>query len=144
MSAQLADPRFSLAHSAECICKGRLACFERNPTHSLPYAKAAQEAAFEALERNELDDLAHHLIGRWNVGMLGLNFIVRPIVRAVFGANHEPASWEWAERSYKRALQLRPDRLIHKVELARVYAKTNRKGQAVSLLLVRIVLGTER
>jgi hypothetical protein len=140
MSAQQADAHFSLAYSAECICKGRLACFERNPTHSLPHAKAAQEAAFRALERNELDDLAHHLIGRWNVGMVNLNFIVRPIIRAVFGANHEAATWQWAEESYSRALTLRPDRLIHKVELARVHAKTGRTDKAISLIRVCMLL----
>lgn len=135
--AQRADPAFSLAHSVECICRGRLAEHERSPTRVLQHAKDAQTAVFRALECDADDDLAHHLIGRFNAGMATLNFMVRGVVKCVFGSDFRPGTLANAEESYLRAIALRPDRLVHKVELARVYSMTNRKDEAVALLPVR-------
>lgn len=132
--AQASDPALSLAHCAECISKGRLATFEPNPRRKLQLAKEAQEAAYAALERDTADDIAHHLIGRWNVGMAGLNVFVRACIRYVFGTEFRPGTMEDALRCYEAAKALRPDRIIHRVELARCYEHFGQRDRALTEL----------
>jgi hypothetical protein len=134
--SQLADESFSLAHAAECICKGRLATFERNPKRILTLAKEAQEAAYRAIKCNSDDDIAHHLIGRWHIGMAELNFVVKQFIKYVFGTQFRPGTLEGAREAYETAVRLRPDRLIHKVELARCLVAMQQTEEAMQLLLV--------
>ena len=123
--------------SAESIGKGRKALFEAGPRAKLLLAKQAQEAAYRALELNHKDDVAHHLIGRWNVGMAGLNFFVKACIKYVFGTNFRSGTMADALKCYEAAVSLRPDRIIHRVELARCYEHFGRREEAVSELRVR-------
>jgi tetratricopeptide (TPR) repeat protein len=135
-AAQAADSGYSLAHSAECISKGRLASFERNPKRMLELAKEAQEAAYRALECNAEDDIAHHLMGRWHVGMATLNVIVRQCIKYVFGTEFRPGTMEGALKSYRSAVAIRPDRVIHRIELARCLVAFGYKDEALRELKV--------
>ena len=136
--AQAADDSFALAHCAECICKGRLATFEQmKPRRMLQLAKEAQEAAYGALARDAEDDIAHHLIGRWNRGMASLNWAQRQLVKLIFGDKYRPGTVESALTWYEEAARLRPDRLIHKVEAAHCLAALKRSEEAINLLHVR-------
>lgn len=135
--AQAADGRYAPAHCAECVCKGRLAEFEERVKVKLALAKEAQDAAYRALERDQNDDFAHHLIGRWNKGMADLNFLVKQVIKHVFGTEFRPGTNEGARAAYEEAVRLRPDRLVHKVELARVLADMGQKQAAAALIQVR-------
>jgi hypothetical protein len=135
--AQAADARLSLAHAAECICKGRLAEVEPSWKAKLTLAKEAQEAAYRAIELDANDDLAHHLIGRWHFGMANLNYFAKVLIKHVFGTEFRPGTLEGARASYEAAIALRPDRIIHKVALAQCLASLGCKAEAIALVQVR-------
>lgn len=134
--AQKLDSSYSLAWSAECIGKGRLATFERNPKRILQLAKEAQEAAYKALEADSHDDVAHHLMGRWHVGMASLNAVVRTLIKYVFGTEFRPGTMAQALECYQQAATLRPDRVIHRVELAKTLLQFAQEEDAIRELKV--------
>lgn len=121
---------------AECIAKGRLATLHRNPVHVLELAKEAQGAAVRALKCDSEDDIAHHLMGRFNFGMASLNTVVRHLVSMVFGADFRSGTLLDALSCYQQSVLLRPDRVIHRVELGRVLVALGRLEDATSQLQV--------
>ena len=135
--AQAADPTFSLAHAAECISKGRLAEHDGGPKAKLKLGKEAQEAAYRALACDSDDDIAHHLIGRWNKMMADLPFVIKQCIKHVFGTELRPGTVANARAAYETAQRLRPDRPIHKIELARCHAAVGEKDAAIALIQVR-------
>eukprot|EP00892_Ulva_mutabilis_P000984 jgi/Ulvmu1/10887/UM007_0063.1 len=142
-AAQKVDSTYSLAWSAECISKGRLATFERNPKRILQLAKEAQEAAYKALEADSHDDIAHHLMGRWHVGMSSLNAVVRTLIKYVFGTEFRPGTMAQALECYQRAASLRPDRVIHRVELAKTFLEFAQEEDAIRELKAAFELPME-
>lgn len=120
-----------------CISKGRLGLFVDNRT-KVRLAKEAREAAFLALERGPDNDIAHHLMGRWHHEMSKLNVVVRAIVRMMYGTALMPGTREDALKSYRKAMELAPNRLIHKVEAGRVLSELGDKSRAKELLLAAL------
>lgn len=116
-------------HMAICVAKGRLGLFMDNKT-KVRLAKEAQEAAQLAIEVGPDNDVAHHLMGRWHYEMSKLNVVVRTIVRVMYGTQLSSGSKEEALKSYKKAIELAPDRLIHFVEAGRVLAELGLKDEA--------------
>jgi tetratricopeptide (TPR) repeat protein len=138
-AAALADRAIALSplspagHLASCVSRGRLALFSDNRT-KVRLAKDARDAAERALELDPQDDLAHHLSGRWHFEMAQLNFVVRSLVRLVYGADLQPGTYGEAADAYVRAVRLNPSKLIHRVELGRTYARLGRKEAALAQL----------
>lgn len=116
-------------HMAVCVAKGRLGLFMDNKT-KVKLAKEAQEAAQLAIEVGPDNDVAHHLMGRWHYEMSKLNVVVRTIVRVMYGTQLSSGSKEEALKSYKKAIELAPGRLIHFVEAGRVLAELGHKDEA--------------
>lgn len=129
-----AQPHSAWGYIASCVSKGRMAlCHPDNRTRA-QLAKQAQDEARTALELDPSNDLAHHLMGRWHYEMANLNFVMRTLVRLLYGAAFAPGSYTGALECFTAAAGLAPDRLIHRVELARAYTKLGRKEQAVEEL----------
>lgn len=103
----------AVGHMAACICRGRLALFSDNKT-KVRLAKEAQEAARTALQLEPGNDLAHHLMGRWHFEMAQINFVVRQLIRFVYGAALAPGTFEDALSEFRTAVQLNPTGLIHR------------------------------
>ena len=114
-----AHPESPGGYLGMCISKGRLGLFVDNKT-KVKLAKEAQEAAHLAIQYGPDNDVAHHLMGRWHHEMSKLNVVVRTIVRLMYGTSLQPGTKEEALESYKRAVELAPERLIHRVEAGRV------------------------
>jgi len=115
---------------ASCVSRGRLALVSDNKT-KVRLAKEAQEAARTALRLDPHDDLAHHLMGRWHYEMAQLNFVVRQLIKLVYGAALAPGTFAEAADSFRAAAELNPGKLIHRVELGRTYLKLGRRAEAV-------------
>ncbi|HKK08360.1 MAG TPA: hypothetical protein VKA44_05690, partial [Gemmatimonadota bacterium] len=72
-----------------------------------------------------------HILGRWNEGIMDLSGAARFFARTFLGARvFGEASWEKAEEDLARAARLEPDRIVHRLELARVYRKRDRPDDA--------------
>eukprot|EP00877_Chromochloris_zofingiensis_P003805 jgi/Chrzof1/13425/Cz07g32160.t1 len=128
-------PQSAVGHMAACICRGRLALFSDNKT-KVRLAKEAQEAARTALQLEPGNDLAHHLMGRWHFEMAQINFVVRQLIRFVYGAALAPGTFEDALSEFRTAVQLNPTGLIHRVELGRTLLRVGNKREALEQLEV--------
>jgi len=98
----------------------------------------AEEIRADALATVQADsDYAGgwHVLGRWNMGIMELSGPSRFFAKTFLGARvFGEASWEKAEKYLKRASALEPERIVHRLELARVYKETDRPDAARSEL----------
>jgi len=91
-----------------------------------PQIKAAADKTLQLDARN---DTAWHILGRWHRVLADVNGLKRMLAGAVYG--HLPKSTnEEAERCLRQAISINPNRLMHYVELGRVYAQMGRKEEA--------------
>jgi tetratricopeptide (TPR) repeat protein len=73
-----------------------------------------------------------HVMGRYEWSMANLNGITKMYVKMMYGAL-APGSAENAEKLFKRCIELNPNRLIHKVELAKMLFDLKRYDEAHKL-----------
>lgn len=137
-----AHPQLVYGHVAMCISKGRLALFTDNKT-KVRLAKEAQQCAYTAIECDPGSDVAHHLMGRWHYEMAQINVVLRTLVRIMYGTALAPGTRQDALASYRRAAQLAPGRLIHKVEAGRVHLELGQVQEGVEQLEAALVCDVE-
>ncbi|PRW55985.1 Tetratricopeptide repeat [Chlorella sorokiniana] len=128
-----AAPQSVFGHVALCVSKGRLALFTDNKT-KVRLAKEAQLSAYKAIECDPENDVAHHLMGRWHYEMAQINFVLRTLVRVMYGTALLPGTRQQALDSFRRAAELAPQRLIHKVEAGRVHLELGQVPEGVAQL----------
>ena len=126
-------PEWSGGHVASCVSRGRLALFSDNRT-KVRLAAEARAAAVTALALDPGNDLAHHLMGRWHYEMAGINFVVRSLVKLLYGAALPPGTYADALERFDSAVALAPARLIHRVERGRALLKLGRRDEAAAEL----------
>lgn len=136
------DPACALGHIAAGVGRGRLTFFVDNRT-KVKLAAEAQQDALAALAADPDNDLAHHLLGRWHFEMSQLNFVVRTMIRVVFGTALDPGTLHEALAAYQKAAELNPERVIHRVELARTALRMGQTSLAARELLVAESLEVE-
>jgi tetratricopeptide (TPR) repeat protein len=122
------DPRSSDAHLAISISLGKITQLQGN-REKVEASKRIKEEAELAVKLNPQNDYAWHLLGRWHQALAGMNSIIRGMVKLVYGAL-PPASNETALECFQKAIALRPERLIHHIELGRTYAQMGRTAEA--------------
>ena len=123
-----ADPRSSDAHLSVAICLGKITQLQGN-REKVEASKRIKEAAERAVKLDPQSDYAWHLLGRWHQALAGMGGLVRGVVKIVYG-ELPPASNEEALECFQKALALRPDRLIHHIELGRTLAQMGREEEA--------------
>ncbi len=123
-----ADPRSSDAHLSVAICLGKITQLQGN-REKVEASKRIKVAAEQAVKLDPRSDYAWHLLGRWHQALAEMGTLVRGVVRVVYG-ELPPASNEEALECFEKALALRPDRLIHHVELGRTLAQMGRTEEA--------------
>lgn len=123
-----ADPKNSDAHLAISICLGKITQLQGN-REKVVASKRIKEEAEKAVKLDPKNDYAWHLLGRWHQALAGMNSVVRALVKLIYG-ELPPASNEVALDCFKTAVKLRPDRLIHHIELGRTYAQMGKTEDA--------------
>jgi tetratricopeptide (TPR) repeat protein len=126
-------PNLSYGHVAMCVSKGRLALFTDNRT-KVRLAKEAQQCAYAAIAADPGSDVAHHLMGRWHYEMAQINGLLRALVRIMYGTALAPGTRQDALASFRRAVELAPGRLIHRVEAGRVHLELGQVAEGVEQL----------
>lgn len=87
------------------------------------HAGAVREHALEALRLDPTHAGALHVMAVWNAEVMRLSSVERFFARTVLGAKvFGEASWDDATRYLERAVMLAPDRITHRLDLARIYA----------------------
>lgn len=81
------------------------------------------------LALNPRSDTAWHILGRWNRVLADVNSVKRALAGVVYGKLPKGSNEE-AARCLEKAVSINPNRLMHYIELGRVYAQMGRKDEA--------------
>jgi tetratricopeptide (TPR) repeat protein len=101
------------------------------------YAKLIYDEASRALELNPNHDNAHHVLGAWNAEVKRLSGLQRFFAKTLYGGGFmSKANWDDAVRHLERAVELDPQHIYHRLELAEVYVDLGRYSKAREQLLV--------
>ncbi len=95
-----------------------------------PRIKAAVDRALAIDPRN---DSAWHILGRWNRVLADIGGVKRALAGALYG-KLPVGSLPEAERCLNKAIAIDPTRLMHYIELGRIYAQEGRKDDARRML----------
>ena len=96
-----------------------------------PRIKAAVD---RTLQLDPLNDTAWHILGRWNRVLANVNVVKRVLAKALYG-DLPVTTNEEAETCLRKAIAINPNRLIHYIELGRIYAEMGRKKEARDYIL---------
>ena len=126
--AATAGPQDSDAQLATAITLGKMLPYM--PTkEQVAASPKIKESVDKALQIDPKNDTAWHILGRWNRVLADVNVIKRALAGIIYGSLPKGSNEE-AEYDMKRAIELNPNRLMHYIELGRVYAQMGRKDDA--------------
>lgn len=91
-----------------------------------PRIKAAVD---RTLQLDPSNDTAWHILGRWDRVLANVNVVKRLLARTLYG-DLPVTTNEQAEACLRKAIAINPNRLIHYIELGRIYAEMGRKKEA--------------
>ena len=111
---------------------GRLALWSSNQ-RKIEISREVRERVVAALTLSPDDDVALHVLGRWEYEMAVLGWAVRMVVKTIYGGL-EVGSLAEAHRCLARAIEINPERLVHRVVMARILLKQNKRDEAVAQL----------
>jgi tetratricopeptide (TPR) repeat protein len=115
-------------HLARAVGRTALA---QGPRERVKYGVEVRTAALRCLELDPKHPGALHVMGVWNAEILRLNGVSRLIAKTFLGGQvFSSASWPEAQRYMEASVAVEPDRLVHRLDLARVYRDMGRRPQA--------------
>ena len=127
-----AAPKESDPHLSVAICWGKLTPLVGN-REAVEASRKIKADAEIAVKLDPRSDYAWLVLGRWHQELADVGGVTRALAFVAYGGL-PAASNEEAVRCFEKAIALRPDRLIHHVELGRTYAAMGRKDEAIKLL----------
>jgi tetratricopeptide (TPR) repeat protein len=116
------------AQLSVAISYGKLVPFlgKKEQVETSPRIKSAVD---KTLRLDPQNDLAWHILGRWHRNLAEISGLKRVVASALYGGLPKGSLAE-AESALRKAIALNPDRLIHYIELGRIYANMGRKADA--------------
>ena len=128
--AVAADSNRAEGHFALAAAVGR-ASLTMGKKARIRRARVIRDEALRTLELDLRHDGAYHILGRWNAEIMRLSGLSRFFARQFLGAGiFSQASWEGAVTNLERAVEIDPRRIIHRLDLAQVYADRKRYDDA--------------
>ena len=125
-----ANPADAQGHAQLARALGRKA-LSLGKKEQVKYASDVRTAALDALRISPRDPSALHVMGKWNYEVLRLSGLTRFMAKTFLGAKvFDSASWDDAQRYMEESVQVDPTRLIHHLDLARVYAARGNREKA--------------
>jgi tetratricopeptide (TPR) repeat protein len=98
------------------------------------FSKIVYAEATEALKADSLHAGALHVMGMWNAEILRVNGFARAFAKTFLGAQlFSRANWDDAQRFLEKAVRVDPNRIVHKLDLAGIYADRDQKDKARQL-----------
>ena len=122
------DRQNAKAHLSVAVAYGKLTSFVGN-RQKVDYSKIVREEVDKSLSLDPTDSFGWHVLGRWHLGVANVGAALKTIAKVAYGGL-PPASNEEAVKSFQRAIELSPERLIHRAELARAYQVLGRQDLA--------------
>ena len=125
---QHAEGHFSLARAA-----GRQA-LSVGTMDRIRFSKVVRAEALETLKYDSTHAGGLHVLGMWNAEIMRVNGFARTFARTFLGAHiFALANWDEAQRLLESAVSHDPQRIVHRLDLAGIYADRGDKAQAKGL-----------
>ena len=121
-------PNDAEAQLSVAITYGKMLPFlgSREQVDASPRIKKSVDAALRLDPRN---DTAWHILGRWHRVLADVSSLKRILAGAIYGSLPQGSN-EAAAKALEKAIAFNPNRLMHYLELGRVYAQMGRKDEA--------------
>jgi tetratricopeptide (TPR) repeat protein len=123
------DPEAQLAVA---ISYGKLELLQGN-REKFEASRIIKNAADKVIEVDPSSDLAWHILGRWHMALADVNAFERALAAMAYGKLPE-STYEEAALCFEKAIAINPNRLMHYIELGRVYAHMGRTDDARSFI----------
>jgi tetratricopeptide (TPR) repeat protein len=95
------------------------------------YAGDIRAHALEALKIDPKHPGAQHVMGMWNYNIMRLSGLTRFMAKNFLGGRvFDSANWDDAQRYMEESVANEPNRLVHRLDLARVYAARGDRDRA--------------
>lgn len=128
--AVAARPDDANGHFALANALGRTS-LTRGKRERIRLAAEIRTEALRAIELDERHDGAYHILGRWHAEIMRLSGIQKFFAKTFLGgAILDDASWEAAVDNMRKAVELDPDRIFHRLDLAEIYLDLDRHDEA--------------
>ncbi|MEO6742319.1 MAG: hypothetical protein ABIP20_18905 [Chthoniobacteraceae bacterium] len=101
-----------------------------------PLIKAAAD---KAISLDPTNDLAWQVLGRWYLAVADVGSFKRAMAKVAYGSL-PTATYADAVRCFEKAIQLKPDRLMHHIELGRTYKQMDRDADARKSIMKGLAL----
>jgi tetratricopeptide (TPR) repeat protein len=123
------DPEAQLAVA---ISYGKLQPYEGS-RERFEAVRIIKTAADKAIKLDPGNDLGWHVLGRWHMGLAEVSALQRALAQLTYGKLPD-STYEDAAKCFEKAIECNPNRLMHYIELGRVYARMGRTDDARSLI----------
>ncbi len=125
-----ADPAGAEGYFGLSRALGRIAQ-SVSPKERVKYAADIRKNALRTLEIDPSHAGAMHVMGVWNAEVMRLNSFARVFAKTFVGGKvFDTASWAEATRYMEASVKADPARLVHHLDLARIYRDTDRLADA--------------
>jgi tetratricopeptide (TPR) repeat protein len=115
-------------HLARAIGRNALTMGTRD---RIKFAKEVRNHALEALKYDPKHPGALHVMGLWNAEVMRLNGFSRMVAKNFLGGQiFGQASWKEAVRYMEESVAAEPDRLVHHLDLGKIYADVGESAKA--------------
>lgn len=111
------------------IAVGRVA-LDAGKKEQVRLSKEVKKYVDRALALDPNDDIAWHVLGRWNRKMATLGWLQRKFANIFLGGLPKDASLDSAVKCFHKALEINPDDIRHHLELGITYEKQKQKQLA--------------
>lgn len=135
-----ADSSVANAHFSLALVLGRLSR-TRGGKERVRFGRIIYDETERTIRMDPRHDGAYHILGMWNAEVKRLSGFTRFAAKTFLGAGFmSRASWDSAVADMERAVQLNPQHVYHRLELASVYldvdqpAKAKEQLQAIAAL----------
>jgi tetratricopeptide (TPR) repeat protein len=131
-------PDDSQAQLAPAITYGKMLPFQTSK-EQFEESSLIKKAADKAIKLDSSNDLAWHVLGRWNRVLADTSLPKRMFASLFFGSiasggKLPTGTNEEAVKCFEQAIKINPKRPMHYIELGRTYAQMNRTADARSFI----------
>lgn len=124
------DPKNAVNVLSLAVCHGKLAVYS-DTRAKLEYSRLVKEEAERAIALNPDYAWAHHVLGRWHCEVAALSGAKKWFVRVIYGGL-PAASTADGVKELRRAVDLEPGELAHRLELGFAYLADGQEAPAQS------------